>query len=269
MCLMWTVACSPLVSLPLQRLIIRAGTSLVATAFFLCINAAPCLAAPQTDGGALYRKHCAHCHPDAAKLKMPGKLVDDIRMPPPGMPAFGEEKLSDTEVRSIGEYILPAGKRVSLPEVAPAAPAAAVEPTPAAPSQTSMSTATVQAPAASKPGKAKRTWNGSFARTWTIKGRQDGEVVDYHRLTIAANGNDEPAVDLISRLTDYTVKVTAFHLADRTLKLELTWGWTLNPGYWKLETFDLRLSDDGRKLSGTRAIRTSGGQSATVDVWGE
>ncbi len=65
----------------------------------------PAFAAEQTDGAALYQKHCAACHPDGAKLKPINSLINALRTPPIGMPTFGEDRLDHQAVEMIGAYL--------------------------------------------------------------------------------------------------------------------------------------------------------------------
>jgi len=105
----------------------------------LCGAVALCNADEQPNGAALYQKHCVICHPDGSKLRSDISLLNGIRRPPPGMPPFEQEKLSDRDVRAIGEYLRPG---------TPAAPK--TEPAPQAPAE------------AGKPSKEKKSWIKGF-----------------------------------------------------------------------------------------------------------
>ncbi len=243
--------------------------TLVATAILWAGGAAPGDAASHRDGATLYRKHCALCHPETTRLRMADDLMETLRMPPPGMPAFSEEKLSDADVKALGEHVRPAAGKVAPPEGALIAPhAGSVVPQPAPKVTGNVRTGARQAAAVRQP-LPKRTWNSGFARTWTIKGRQDDGTVALQRFLIRANADNEPEIGLAEESSDRTVNITTFEITGRTLKLQLAWSWQLNPQYWKTQTYDLRLSDDGTKLTGTLSLRTSGGHSAEAPVWGE
>ena len=71
----------------------------------------------------LYEKHCAACHPDGGNvmdaektlkteslaehgIKTPQDIVQVMRNPGPGMPAFGPETIPDEEALQMAEYIL-------------------------------------------------------------------------------------------------------------------------------------------------------------------
>ena len=238
----------------------------------VALIATPC-SAEERDGAQLYRKHCSLCHADASRLRSE-ELMNDIRMPPPGMPAFGDDKLSDEDVQAIADFV-----RFGAPFVAqPASQDTASLPLRSDVTESALTPVVhmSERPAAHedqrtrrKKPKAKSTWNVAFARTWTIKGQQEGREVTFQQFTIASSPTNEPEVELARKYSDYTVKVSSFQLVGRSLKLELTWGWKLNAKYWKIETMDLRLSGDGKKLTGTYGLRTSSGQDITSSVWGE
>jgi cytochrome c6 len=87
--------------------------------------AQPAQAQPaQAAGGeALFKQHCALCHPDGgniinpkkplhskalavAGISRPEEIVKIIRNPGPGMTKFNEKTISDTDAAAISEYIL-------------------------------------------------------------------------------------------------------------------------------------------------------------------
>ena len=78
--------------------------------------AAWCFAAAPLDGAALYKKHCAVCHPDTSRLALDDPLAETLREPPPGMPAYGEDKLSELEARAIESYLLKGRSAEKQPE---------------------------------------------------------------------------------------------------------------------------------------------------------
>ena len=99
--------------------------SLTMAVLFVCCAAVLCTAAGRPDGAALYQKHCVSCHPDGSKLKLDIPLLGTLRTPPVGMPAFGQEKLSDRDVQAVGEYLRPGAPGAPKTEPAPQAPAKA------------------------------------------------------------------------------------------------------------------------------------------------
>lgn len=79
--------------------------------------------AEETTGEALFKKHCALCHPNGGNIIRPEKtllkqnlhkkgitapedIVKIMRNPGPGMKTFGEDKIPDEEAKKIAEYIL-------------------------------------------------------------------------------------------------------------------------------------------------------------------
>ena len=74
-------------------------------------------------GENLFKKHCAICHPDggnivnpkftlhkkdldAHNIRKPGDIVNKMRNPGPGMPAFDEKTVPGKDAQKIAEYIL-------------------------------------------------------------------------------------------------------------------------------------------------------------------
>lgn len=75
------------------------------------------------EGEALFKTHCAICHPDggniinskktlhkndldANNIKTAEDIVENMRNPGPGMTKFPEEKISNEDATKIAEYIL-------------------------------------------------------------------------------------------------------------------------------------------------------------------
>jgi len=85
---------------------VRRFGALLAAALVLVLGAeAPSDAGQQAEGAELFQKHCLACHPGKLKTLTYGDLVDSVRTPPIGMPAFNEQKLSDEQVRAIGDHL--------------------------------------------------------------------------------------------------------------------------------------------------------------------
>lgn len=74
-------------------------------------------------GEELFKKHCAVCHPNGGNIINPKKtlqkkdlsqnglktwqaLVKNMRSPGPGMTRFDNKTISDSDAKSIAEYIL-------------------------------------------------------------------------------------------------------------------------------------------------------------------
>lgn len=77
------------------------------------------------EGEALFKKHCAVCHPNgrnvinagktlkradltARGIKAPADIVKKMRAPGPGMTQFDSAKVPDKEALAIAEYVLAA-----------------------------------------------------------------------------------------------------------------------------------------------------------------
>ena len=74
-------------------------------------------------GEQLFNKHCKKCHPGGGNIinsektlfrdalasnniNTPEDIIRTMRNPGKGMPRFGEEKISNSEAKTIAEYIL-------------------------------------------------------------------------------------------------------------------------------------------------------------------
>ncbi len=83
----------------------------------------PDQAAAGSSGEALFKQHCAVCHPDggniinpqktlhkkdrnANRIKTPEDIVHTMRNPGLGMTKFDEKTIPDKDAKEIGEYIL-------------------------------------------------------------------------------------------------------------------------------------------------------------------
>lgn len=190
------------------------------------------------------------------------------------MPAFKEDKLSVSDARAIAEFLRSpapdaamAVQSIVTPTVLP--PAAVIKAEPAVDAPAPVKTRPEKTRKEIKPAKEKKSRLQSFVKKWTIKGLRNGEEITFQNFEITADANNKLTVIPSSKLSDYAIKVTAFEIADKTLKLQLNWTWKNSPSYWKIETYELSLSDDGKKLSGSYNLRASGGQSVSSSVWGE
>jgi mono/diheme cytochrome c family protein len=84
------------------------ATILLFIFFLLGIYAYPYTVTPATaeeEPAALFKKHCSACHPNAAKIPRDTNIMKILRDPPPFMPRFDKEKLSDSDARKIEHYI--------------------------------------------------------------------------------------------------------------------------------------------------------------------
>jgi hypothetical protein len=232
--------------------------------FLETITAAVCAAGSPVDGAALYRKHCAGCHPAAAAFKSAENIVSLLREPPAAMPAFGTGRLSEREAQAVDDFIRHGDQNAGKATEAAAAPPPATVAV-AAPARNPV-------PANPVPDqrlREKKPRTRPFVKKWSIKGLRNGEVVSFQDFEITANARNELAVTPSVTLLDYSARVSAFEVINNVLKLQLTWKWKNSPSYWKIDTYQLTLSDDGKKLSGSYNLQAAGGQNITSSVWGE
>lgn len=77
--------------------------------------------AEQKSGEALFKEKCASCHPDGGNimnpkeqikgLKDPKKIVKKIRKGGGGMPSYDQKSISDTDAKSVADYIVKTFKK--------------------------------------------------------------------------------------------------------------------------------------------------------------
>jgi hypothetical protein len=241
--------------------------------------------AKNIDAAALFNKHCSACHHEAGKMRADANIVENMRNPLPAMPRFDRDKINDRDALAIADFIRNGGrdiKKAPQPEVASSVPAikTALSVTTEQEKVPLASKAIIDDPAhgsiesakphtTSKPTKNKKSWVQNFVKKWYIKGMQNDEMKVLHAFEVTSNKNQELAVVPLTKLSDYTIKVTDFEIIDKTLKLQFTWSWKNNSSYWKVETFELTLSDDGKKLSGLYNLRAVGSVNTSRTVWGE
>ena len=75
------------------------------------------------NGEALFKQHCAACHPDGGNIVNPKRtlhkkdldqqgiknredVIKYMRKPGPGMPAFDAKTIADKDAKAIAEYVL-------------------------------------------------------------------------------------------------------------------------------------------------------------------
>lgn len=97
-----------------KQLVIIVGAVILATAASTAIAAS---------GEALFKQHCAVCHPDGGNIinqtrtlhkkdlnqngiKNWQGVVKNMRKPGPGMTAFDAKSISDKDAKAIAEYVL-------------------------------------------------------------------------------------------------------------------------------------------------------------------
>lgn len=136
------------------------------------------------------------------------------------------------------------------PSVPPPAP-----PTPAKP-----------APAPKKKPAAapeKKTNPKVFVGSWYYKDSapRGGEQITAQAFTISMNPAGELVAQAPRRSTGAVGSVTLFELDDDSIRIQITWKLATIPSYWKTEAYDLTMSADGTKMTGSFKIKSSGKQA--------
>ncbi len=89
----------------------------------VCLAALPAISSSEKSGEALFKQHCAVCHPDGGNVVNPAKtlhkkdrdannvktandIIHRMRKPGPGMTMFDQKMISDKEAKEIAEYVL-------------------------------------------------------------------------------------------------------------------------------------------------------------------
>lgn len=104
-----------------------------------------------------------------------------------------------------------------------------------------------------------------FAGNWYFKENIRGEDVTIHAFEIAKNAKGDLTLVPPKRAADSYATVNIFDITDKTLKLQMKWRMKSVVGYWKTETYNLTISDDGAKLSGSHNQKSVGGRNIDMD----
>lgn len=106
----------------------------------------------------------------------------------------------------------------------------------------------------------------AFVGSWygTQEGRK-GEEAQIHVFTIRKNTKGDMIATPPRRVTGSIGSITSFEVSGANLQLQITWKSASIPNYWKTEDFDLTLSDDGSKLSGSYEMKSSGARGDFSD----
>lgn len=105
----------------------------------------------------------------------------------------------------------------------------------------------------------------SFEGEWYYKDDLRGETVTVHAFTISKNENGDLVAAPPKRRADTEATIPEFVVTDRKVKLTLDWRMTTVTKYWKVETYDLTLSDDGRILAGSYTQKSNSGRNVYLD----
>ncbi len=163
---------------------------------------------------------------------------------------------------------LKAGKNAPAPEPAPAA-------APAAPGSKALAlagkpslaieSADTELKIIKMPPPEKKSRIPSFIGTWYFKDVLRGEELTIEAFAIEKNAAGDLVVTPPKRAADSYAAVTQFEISDKNLKLQMRWKMRSVVGYWKTETYDLTMSDDGKKLSGAHNQKSIGGRNIDMD----
>ncbi len=104
-----------------------------------------------------------------------------------------------------------------------------------------------------------------FIGSWFFKESIRGEEVTIHAFDIAKDANGDLVVYPPKRSGDSYAAINIFEIADKKLKLQMKWKMKSVIGYWKTETYDLVISDDGSKLTGLHNQQSVGGRNIDMD----
>jgi len=93
----------------------------ICMAALACICVAGIAAAKEEKGKALFKQHCAVCHPDGgniinqkkslhrgqnSNIKAAKDIIRAMRKPGPGMTKFDEKAIPETDAKLIADYIM-------------------------------------------------------------------------------------------------------------------------------------------------------------------
>ena len=111
----------------------------------------------------------------------------------------------------------------------------------------------------------KKSRMPNFIGSWCYKQTLRGEELTIPAFEIAKNAGGDLVVNPPKRTADSVAAVNIFEIADKRLKLQLKWKMKSVVGYWKTETYDLMISDDGSKLTGLHNQQSVGGRNIDMD----
>jgi hypothetical protein len=115
------------------------------------------------------------------------------------------------------------------------------------------------------PPQEKKSKLPNFIGKWYFKDTLRGEELTIHAFEINKNANGDLIVTPPVRAADSYATILQFEISDKTLKLQIKWKMRSTVGYWKTETYELALSDDGKTLTGSHNQKSVGGRSVDMD----
>ena len=119
----------------------------------------------------------------------------------------------------------------------------------------------IKMPPAEKKAKAMP----NFVGAWYFKDVLRGEELTIQAFEITKNANGDLVVNPPKRAADSYATISQFEINDHILKLQLKWKMKSVVGYWKNETYELTLSEDGKTLSGAHNQKSIGGRNIDMD----
>jgi tetratricopeptide (TPR) repeat protein len=115
------------------------------------------------------------------------------------------------------------------------------------------------------PPADKKSKLPNFIGNWYFKDVLRGEELTIHAFEIAKNAAGDLTVMPPKRAADSYASITQFEISDRKLKIQMRWKMKSVVGYWKTETYDLTISEDGKLLTGAHNQKSIGGRNIDMD----
>ncbi len=104
----------------------------------------------------------------------------------------------------------------------------------------------------------------SFIGSWSFKELRGTEETVVQGFEVV-NNNRELSILQPNRGENNVGSVREFEITEKTLKVQIKWKMKNVPAYWKTETYDLTMSDDGKTLSGSYNQQSVGGRNKYLD----
>lgn len=114
------------------------------------------------------------------------------------------------------------------------------------------------------PPPDKKSRIPSFVGTWSFKELRGTEETVVEGFEIV-NNNGELSVLPPSRGENNVGSVREFEITEKTVKVQIKWKMKNVPAYWKTETYELTMSDNGKVLSGSYNQQSVGGRNKYLD----
>lgn len=114
------------------------------------------------------------------------------------------------------------------------------------------------------PPPEKKSRIPSFVGSWSFKELRGTEETVVQGFEIV-NNNGELSVLPPNRGENNVGTVREFEITEKTVKVQIKWKMKNVPTYWKTETYDLTMSEDGKTLSGSYNQQSIGGRNKYLD----